>query len=740
MFWGPPLVNGTRQEVWPRNPILDGWNGPTSTDLMILRSYLLWEEKMRLPAAYGTKPGLILLDGSILKFNITWFHSGVIDDLDRLDEYAPGTAGSWPDRLVHRLANATGPYGRQHFVITPLPSHAAITMLASLACEATQSCITVAAAAPNTRMMVCQDPMPIDCITRGRRDGSRRFEYTVSPASNGDYWGSGSLAFAVNQGIKRIFIVAEPWALAVITQLRGTAAQLGLEVVGVQMVEAFGTDWAALNTSMVEVTDQMRGLEVDFAVFVSAFNTPTLPQLIEYWKQIDYLPAAVAFLAGGAAFLTEDIRSYIMLETFWLPQLTGALFHAVRTDTNFETFPANATNDSPAIFADAYRTRFKVQVPLSTFYQAARSFHAVTIVQKLLELAQTEDIELVRYASTRIAAPGVYRTVQFDQWGRSLLFDNYVLQFMPDGSSRVLTPLSLGAPPILPIPGWSEREYKSVFLERENDRIAFGLTAVTVAYIIGWLLWLTWQRRHPLIRVADPLFSAFSLCGLIVLSSACFFSTFWQSDSTCAAFEWLFILGLTLSFAPLVLKNLRIWSLWHNAAAFTPAPIRQWHTVCALFALLLVDIALLTAWQVNTGFLAYRESPDPYRPSLDYYTCDVYAHSRGFVIAAMSWKLLMLALAMYLAYLLRNVSSKYSESRFIALCVYNVTVVLAIFVPVSATNAAGHEGTYLVRNYLLLFLCVSTASIMFGQSKGGQTEGHTARIQTQRRRVREESS
>ena len=249
-------------------------------------------------------------------------------------------------------------------------------------------------------------------------------------------------------------------------------------------------------------------------------------------------------------------------------------------------------------------------------------------------------------------------------------FENYVLQLLPDGSTRVLTPLGLGSPAVLPIPGWSEREYNPVFLDDTSERVAFALTVVTVVYLLGWLVWVVSHRHHPLIRVADPLFYAFSICGGISVACACFFSTSLHSDATCAIFEWLFILGMTLGIAPLVLKNLRIWSMWNNRASFAPAPIKQWHTVCALVGLLLIDVALLTAWQV-TGIRAYRVRPDPYRPALDYTTCDVYSHSRGFVIGAMSWKLLLFACAMYLAYRLRNVSPKYSESRFIAISVYN---------------------------------------------------------------------
>ena len=294
------------------------------------------------------------------------------------------------------------------------------------------------------------------------------------------------------------------------------------------------------------------------------------------------------------------------------------------------------------------------------------------------------------------------------QWGRSLPFDNYVLQLMPDGETRVLTPLGLGSTPVLPIPGWSEREYKAEYLSKTSDRIAFSLSVVTQVYLFGWLVCLLAHWHHPLVRVSDPLFSALSLVGLQFLASSNFI-TFHQTDQSCRAFMGLFALGLTLSFAPLVLKNLRIWSLWHNTASFAPAPIKQWHMFCALCALLLIDGAVHLAWVLDGSLRAVRHTPDPYRPSEDYFQCDYF--SRHWYVVIVVWKAACLAAAMYLAYLLRNVSSTFSESRFIALCVYNCSIVLSVGVPMTATSAAGRD-TYLVGDYLLIFLCCSTASIM----------------------------
>ena len=291
-------------------------------------------------------------------------------------------------------------------------------------------------------------------------------------------------------------------------------------------------------------------------------------------------------------------------------------------------------------------------------------------------------------------------------------FDTYVLQYMPDGSERVLTPLGLGSTPVLPIPGWSEREYKPVFLSKTSDRIAFSLAAVTILYLLCWLAWLIRHWHHPLIRVRDPLFSALSLCGLCLLVASNFNATFLQTDLDCALAPRLMMWGVTLGFAPLVLKNLRIWSLWHNRSnTFAPAPIKQWHLGVALVGLMLVDSAINLAWLLDTGMHAYRVSPDPQRPALDYFECRPFTSGLPYVLAHIIWKAVCLAAAMYLAYLLRDVSSAFSESRTVSLCVYNVIIVLACFFSVVATNPAGHEGTLLARNFLLIFLALATSSI-----------------------------
>ena len=299
---------------------------------------------------------------------------------------------------------------------------------------------------------------------------------------------------------------------------------------------------------------------------------------------------------------------------------------------------------------------------------------------------------------------------------RSLPFDNYVLQLMPDGGEKILTPLGLGSDPVMPIPLWSERTYNPRFLSKTGDKIGFAVTVICLAYLLGWLIWIVSCWQHPVIRVSDPLFSALSVVGLCVLACDNFFSASFQNDVSCAASKWLFTLGLTLGFAPLVLKNLRIWSLWHNRSnTLSPAPIRQWHLLVALFGLLMVDVLINLWWYLRTGMRAVKVSVDPYRPSLDYSWCASFADGKAFFLALTVFKIVCILAALYLSYLLRNVSATYSESRYIALCCYNLAVTLSVVLPVISSEASlGHDRTLLIRNLLIVFLCVTTVTIMWG--------------------------
>jgi len=485
-------------------------------------------------------------------------------------------------------------------------------------------------------------------------------------------------------------------------------------VVHSQLVPTLTVNWSGTNTSVGGVTAALRAAKVDMVIMVSSFDTGALRLLVEHWRDVDFMPLVIAWTAGGHKFLPAELLSYMLVEVLWLPGLTGAVHHAVDTESNLELFSANFTHDSPAVFADAFTRRFPLRTPNNTdWYHPARALHSMAIIQKMVELAQSNDIETLRLASARIASPGVFHAIQFDQWGRSLPYDNFIIQLQPDGRERIATPLSIGQRATLPMPTWEERVFAPRFLSSSGERVMYALSALGVLYLLSWLAWGAYWRQHPVIGASAPAFSALALVGFILFLSSNFVNTMYATDATCATTVWLFMVGFTIATGSLLLKNLRIWALWHNRShSFAPAKLRQPHLMAALLLLVLIDVSLNIAWQAGPGMHAVRVMVDPDRPSLDYFMCERSDTASGFIVAHVSVKGVMLLSGVLLAWKLRKVSAQFSESRFIALSIYNSALLLILINVMWFTNVGGHAVSLLVRTFCTLYLAVSTATIM----------------------------
>jgi hypothetical protein len=147
LVWGPPANSGhplASQTVWPGNPLLHDppWTGPSELETATLQGYLLWQEKMVRQDAGGDL-ALRMLGGDLLRLNITYVNAGPQAALVGEDEYAPVYQNSALHKVIRDLADANGPYGRMHFLLTPLVSNTAVSLLMALACEDSRTCMII---------------------------------------------------------------------------------------------------------------------------------------------------------------------------------------------------------------------------------------------------------------------------------------------------------------------------------------------------------------------------------------------------------------------------------------------------------------------------------------------------------------------------------------------------------------------------------------------------------------------
>lgn len=131
-----------------------------------------------------------LKDGSHVSFNYTFLNLGFVNvpttDISTL------SLGSESGGLLHDVL-LTPRYGGPYTFVVPqiyMPTLAA-TLLSNL-CEESESCMVLHPFSSSANAHVCIEPLPPDCIARGRVEGMRRFNtllgghHSLKPATHND--------------------------------------------------------------------------------------------------------------------------------------------------------------------------------------------------------------------------------------------------------------------------------------------------------------------------------------------------------------------------------------------------------------------------------------------------------------------------------------------------------------------------------------------------------------------------
>ena len=133
LFHGPPPPDPRADRVaWGnRSPLLDGWNASSSVERRVLRGWQLFQERLEALAPQwpdGGGPALPMLDGSLMRINISYFNVGPLGVILSLDEYSDNAQNSTANALIKQLADPSGPYGRVHFLLPSMASSFPISM------------------------------------------------------------------------------------------------------------------------------------------------------------------------------------------------------------------------------------------------------------------------------------------------------------------------------------------------------------------------------------------------------------------------------------------------------------------------------------------------------------------------------------------------------------------------------------------------------------------------------------
>lgn len=476
-------------------------------------------------------------------------------------------------------------------------------------------------------------------------------------------------------------------------------------------------------------------LNPDALIFIGSPSSGagwSIGELFRGFQTIDWTPKAVSFGGGieSTAVRFMPLGALDLMHTFtvspWDWRLKGPTYKAKRTETNFELLPADDGRDAPQVFQETYDATYGPRVnnvtgqlipahpmwnPLADADTGhAQGYAAMNLMLKLVENAMTADVATLIQTSKALSAPSMYHQANFDIYGRISLIPQMLKQTTPHGLELVY-PFNIGVEAVYPLPTWKERVFAPVWYGETNERVMLGVTALCIAVCIALMSVVWWRRATQVIKAASPLFCMFIAVGAIMMLCSNFFHTLVTNDAHCAAQVWLLTIGFTIMFASLFVKTFRIWKIFEGRK-LQVQKIRDIELMLGVLMFVLVDVIINVTWMQTVGMKSKLVQIDVLRPANDYLCCD-YSDAMPAVYTHIGVKALALMVGIVLTYAVRNITSAFNESKLIAMCMYNVSVVSGFVLPIVSANLGGRNTSYMIRNFAIAFITMSTMGILF---------------------------
>lgn len=265
---------------------------------------------------------------------------------------------------------------------------------------------------------------------------------------------------------------------------------------------------------------------------------------------------------------------------------------------------------------------------------------------------------------------------------------------------------------VYPSPTYEERVKNSGI--KEIEIAVYVFVSILIINSALWILYIFLNKDKTPIKSSSPIFLIGMLIGSIVIYSSLIpLSPSLVSTTSCILTPWLLSIGFILLFGSLLVKTWRVHLIFSKKTLEVfSIPNRQ--VLIFLSLLLLIDIALLSAWtgisKMNTNEIII----DEYRINQNYDVCKPSIGGRVMMWIVIAYKVLMIIYGGYLALRVRTIPVKiYDESRIIAFCIYNVGLSAIIIAVLQATSPTGRYIIFGINSFLILVSCGVTINSMF---------------------------
>ncbi|XP_044594203.1 gamma-aminobutyric acid type B receptor subunit 2 isoform X2 [Cotesia glomerata] len=269
-------------------------------------------------------------------------------------------------------------------------------------------------------------------------------------------------------------------------------------------------------------------------------------------------------------------------------------------------------------------------------------------------------------------------------------------------------------------------------IEHSTVNITIYVTIASVASV-GILLAVVFlainirYRNQRYIKMSSPHLNNLIIVGCMLTYSSVIFlgldstlSSVQAFPYICTARAWLLMAGFSLAFGAMFSKTWRVHSIFTDVK-LNKKVIKDYQLFMVVGVLLVIDLAIMTTWQVADPFYRETKQMEPYpHPSSDDIVMipeNEYCQSNRMTIylgCIYAYKGLLMIFGAFLAWETRHVSiPALNDSKYVGMSVYNVVIMCVTGAAISFVLADKQDTMFIMLSIFIIFCSTATICLVF---------------------------
>ncbi|XP_069694331.1 gamma-aminobutyric acid type B receptor subunit 2 isoform X2 [Periplaneta americana] len=251
--------------------------------------------------------------------------------------------------------------------------------------------------------------------------------------------------------------------------------------------------------------------------------------------------------------------------------------------------------------------------------------------------------------------------------------------------------------------------------------------SVGIVMAISFLAINITYRNQRYIKMSSPYLNNLIIIGCMLTYSSVIFlgldSTLTSVEAfpyICTARAWLLMAGFSLAFGSMFSKTWRVHSIFTDVK-LNKKVIKDYQLFMVVGVLLVIDLAIMTTWQVTDPFYRETKQMEPYpHPSSDDILIvpeNEYCQSERmtiFVGSIYAYKGLLMIFGAFLAWETRHVSiPALNDSKYVGMSVYNVVIMCVMGAAISFVLSDKQDASFIIISVFIIFCTTGTLCLVF---------------------------